>query len=298
MTATAQETAPTDLAALAARHGLSVSGARPTPVEYGRRLWARRQFITAFATARLTAQYSRARLGQLWQVLTPLLNAAVYYFVFGVLLGTKRGVPDYVPFLLIGVFVWTFTASTLGAAAKAISGNLGLVRALHFPRACLPIALTLQQLQQLAFSLAALVPLLLAFGQYPTPRWLLVPPALLLQSVFNTGLALVVARLGARTPDVAQVVPFVARVWMYVSGVMWSIDRIAGNDRVPAAVYVLLRANPAAIYIDLVRFALVDSFTADQLPPHVWLLAAGWAVVLGLGGFLFFWQAEEKYGRG
>lgn len=298
MTATVPKAAPTDLAALAARHGLSVSGARPGPVEYARRLWSRRQFIAAFATARQTAQYSRARLGQLWQILTPLLNAAVYYFVFGVLLGTKRGVPDYIPFLLIGVFVWTFTASTFGAAARAISGNLGLVRALHFPRACLPIALTLQQLQQLAFSLAALVPLLLAFGQFPAPSWLLLAPALLLQSVFNTGLAFVVARLGARTPDVAQVVPFISRVWMYVSGVMWSIDRIAGNDRVPAAVYALLRANPAAVYIDLVRFALMDSFTADQLPPHVWLLAAGWAAVLGVGGFLFFWQAEERYGRG
>ena len=46
------------------------------------------------------------------------------------------------------------------------------------------------------------------------------------------------------------------------------------------------------------RYALVDSFTADQLPPHVWRVAAGWAVVIGVAGFVFFWQAEEKYGRG
>jgi teichoic acid transport system permease protein len=287
-----------ELAALADRHGLSVSGARPSPVEYLRRLWARRQFITTFATARSTSQYSQARLGQIWQVMTPLLNAAVYYFVFGLLLGTKRGVPDFIPFLVTGVFIWTFTAQTVGAAAKAISGNLGLVRALHFPRACLPLALTIQQLQQLLFSLGALVVLLAAFGQYPRVSWLLALPALLLQSVFNAGLALVVARLGSRTPDVAQLVPFIVRVWMYVSGVMWSIDQIAGSDRVPHAVYVLLRINPPAVYIDLMRFALIDSFGAGQLPPHVWLVAAGWAALAGLSGFLFFWQAEEKYGRG
>ena len=34
-----------------------------------------------------TAQYSQAKLGQVWQIMTPLLNATVYYFIFGVLLG-------------------------------------------------------------------------------------------------------------------------------------------------------------------------------------------------------------------
>ena len=73
-------------ARLAAKHGLSVSGARPSLVEYVRQLWGRRHFIIAFSQAKLTAQYSQAKLGQLWQVVTPLLNAAVYFFIFGVLL--------------------------------------------------------------------------------------------------------------------------------------------------------------------------------------------------------------------
>jgi len=34
-----------------------------------------RPFIFAFSSAKLTAQYSQAKLGQLWQVATPLLNA-------------------------------------------------------------------------------------------------------------------------------------------------------------------------------------------------------------------------------
>lgn len=289
---------PGELAALAARHGLSVSGARPSLVEYVQQLWARRQFILTFASARTTALYSQARLGQLWQIMTPLLNAAVYYFVFGVLLGTSHGVPDYIPFLVTGVFIWTFTAQAVGVGAKAISGSLGLVRALHFPRACLPIALTVQQLQQALYSLAALLVILMCFGQYPTLRWLLAVPALLLQFGFNAGLALLVARLGSRTPDVAQLVPFITRVWMYLSGVMWSIDRVASSQRLPHVGVVVLHSNPPAVYIDLMRFAFIDSFRADQLPPHVWVLASAWALVVGCGGFVFFWLAEERYGRG
>ncbi|MFE1802771.1 ABC transporter permease [Streptomyces sp. NPDC059517] len=288
-----------DPAALAARHGLTVSGARPTLSAYVRQLWARRHFITAFATAKLTAQYSQAKLGQVWQVATPLLNAAVYYFIFGVLMGTSRGVPDYVPFLVTGVFVWTFTQSSIMAGTRAISGSLGLVRALHFPRAALPVSYALQQLQQLLFSMAALVVILLCFGVPVGVSWLLAVPTLALQFVFNAGVAMIVARLGARTPDIAQLMPFLLRTWMYVSGVMWSIDRVlSGHPDMPRVVLLALQCNPAAVYIDLMRFALIDSFHAGQLPHHVWALAVGWALLAGVGGFIYFWKAEETYGRG
>ncbi|MGW6457887.1 ABC transporter permease [Streptomyces sp. NPDC055078] len=284
--------------ALAARHGLTVSGARPSLPAYLRQLWSRRHFIAAFATARLTAQYSQARLGQIWQLATPLLNAAVYYLVFGVLLGTSGQVEDFVPFLVTGVFIWTFTSHSITAGTRAVSGNLGLIRALHFPRASLPMALALQQLQQLLYSLGALTVILMIFGQFPRPSWLLAIPALVLQAVFSTGLAMAVARLAAQTPDISQLMPFVLRTWMYVSGVMWSIPVVLRNQELPGAVVVALQCNPAAVYIDLMRFALIDSYTSAQLPPHVWAVALGWAVLLGAGGFLYFWKAEERYGRG
>ncbi|MFE6828996.1 ABC transporter permease [Streptomyces sp. NPDC057690] len=288
-----------DLAALAARHGLTVSGARPSLPEYIRQLWARRHFITAFATAKLTAQYSQAKLGQVWQVMTPLLNAAVYYFIFGVLLETKKGVADFIPFLVTGVFVWTFTQSSIMAGTRAIGGSIGLVRALHFPRAALPISFCLQQLQQLLFSMAALLIILFAVGVPPALSWVLVIPALTLQFVFNAGVSMILARLGANTPDISQLMPFILRTWMYISGVMWSIDNLLEKHQgMPTWVADLLRANPAAVYIDLMRFALIDSFHASQLPPHVWLVATGWALLAGVGGFIYFWKAEETYGRG
>nr|WP_202538779.1 ABC transporter permease [Streptomyces sp. SID8379] len=286
-----------DAAALAARYGLSVSGARPSLPEYVRTLWQRRHFITAFSTAKLTAQYSKSSLGQLWQVLTPLLNAAVYYLIFGVILGQSRGIPDFIPFLVTGVFVWTFTQSSVMSGVKAISGSMGLVRALHFPRASLPLSYCLQQLQQLLFSMVALLAILLAFGVPPAWSWVLVLPVLALQSVFNAGLGLAMARLGARTPDLNQLMPFILRVWMYLSGVMFSLSDKLPNTDLPVLLQHAVQCNPVAVYIDLTRFALIDSFTADSLPPHVWAFAVGWALLAGVGGFIYFWKAEETYGR-
>ncbi|MFI5807816.1 ABC transporter permease [Streptomyces sp. NPDC051561] len=289
---------PPDLSAYAVQHGLTLSGARPTLPDYLRQLWSRRHFISAFATARLTSQYSEAKLGQLWQVLTPLLNAAVYYFIFGVLMNTRAGVADYIPFLVTGVFVWSFTQTTLTTGARSVSGNLGLVRALHFPRASLPVSYALLQLQQLLISLGVLAVVLVCCGQVPRPSWLLAAPALALQAVFSTGLALVLARLTARTPDLAQLLPFLLRTWMYASGVMWSMAHLLKAGTVPDGVRLLLECNPMAVYIGLMRYALIDSYGTASLPPHVWALALGWALVAGIGGLIHFWQAEERYGRG
>ncbi|MER7722834.1 ABC transporter permease [Streptomyces sp. NPDC096323] len=285
-------------AALARKYGLTVSGARPGLLEYVRQLRGRRHFIMAFSRAKLTAQYSQAKLGQLWQVATPLLNAGVYFVIFGVILGTKKGMePEvFIPFLVTGVFVFTFTQSSVMAGVRAISGNLGLVRALHFPRASLPISFSLQQLQQLLYSMIVLVAVTAGLGSYPSLSWLLVIPALAMQFLFNTGLALIMARLGAKTPDLAQLMPFVMRTWMYASGVMFSIPIMLADK--PAWIADVLQYNPAAIYMDLIRFAMIDGYGSENLPAHVWVAGLAWAVLVGVLGFVYFWKAEERYGRG
>lgn len=288
---------------LARKYGLAVSGARPSLPEYARQLWARRHFIVAFSRAKLTAQYSQAKLGQVWQVATPLLNASVYYLIFGVLMQQSKGmgIGTYIPFLVTGVFVFTFTQSSAMAGVRSISGNLGLVRALHFPRAALPVSFALQQLQQLLYSMLVLFIFLLGFGHTPQPSWLLIVPVLTLQFVFNTGLAMILARLGSKTPDLAQLLPFIMRTWMYSSGVMYNLVEALKKAHSPHWLTTMLSANPAAVYIDLMRSALITSHKATKhiiLPPHVWALAVGWALLLGIGGFVYFWKAEEQYGRG
>ncbi|MFE7396165.1 ABC transporter permease [Streptomyces sp. NPDC057557] len=282
----------------ATKYGLTVSGARPGLFEYVRQLWGRRHFIMAFSRAKLTAQYSQAKLGQLWQVATPLLNALVYYLIFGLILGTRKGMTQevFIPFLVTGVFVFTFTQSSVMAGVRSISGNLGLVRALHFPRASLPISFSLQQLQQLLFSMIVLGVVAVAFGSYPGLSWLLIIPALVMQFLFNTGLAMIMARLGSKTPDLAQLMPFVMRTWMYASGVMFSIP-VMLKDK-PDWIANVLQYNPAAIYMDLIRFALIDGYGSENLPSHVWVVALAWAVLVGVVGFVYFWKAEERYGRG
>jgi teichoic acid transport system permease protein len=280
-------------AELAAQHGLMPIAARPPLGTYIREVWSRRQFIVAFASARNIATFADARLGQVWQVLTPLLNAGVYFLIFGLLLNTQRGVHNYIAFLVIGIFVFTYTQRSVLSGSRAISTNLSLIRALHFPRAALPFAYTIIELQQMFVSMIVMIAIVLITGEPITFQWLLLVPILLLQSMFNVGASLFVARIGARVTDVTQLLPFVLRTWLYVSGVFYSIAHFTKNA--PHVVKVLLDANPGAVYIELVRDALLQEHVAVTF---AWPYAVMWAVG-GLGlGFLYFYRAEETYGRG
>jgi teichoic acid transport system permease protein len=322
------------LAEYALANGLRPSAARPDIGPYLRQLWRRRSFIMAFATARNIAMYTEARLGQLWQILTPLLNAGVYLLVFGLLLHLNKGIPNYVAFLVTGVFVFTYTQRAFITCSTVITESLPLIRALQFPRASLPLAYVMIELQQMLLSMVVLAAIVVGTGEPVTWYWLLAIPALLLQTIFNIGVGLLVARLGSQVNDFSQLLPFLLRTWLYVSGVIFAISALALKSH--RWILVALELNPAALYITLIRNALLESqrestpgakpynahlchvwatvghsgkATKQSLldsaychyyanPDHFWYFAVGWAVFALVIGFFFFWWAEAKYGRG
>jgi teichoic acid transport system permease protein len=244
------------LAELAKKYGLRPSAQRPAVPEYLRQLWRRVHFMIAFATARNIAMYTEAKLGQLWQVLTPLLNAAVYWLIFGEILHISRGVPNYVAFLVTGVFVFNFTQRAFISCSTVITESLPLIRALQFPRAALPLAYVIIELQQMLLSMVVLAIIVVASGEPITLYWLLAIPALLLQTIFNVGVGLFVARLGSQVNDFSQLLPFLLRTWMYMSGVLFNISTIKS---IGPHFRALLELNPAAIYIWLMRNALLTT---------------------------------------
>jgi teichoic acid transport system permease protein len=251
-----------DLGELAARYGLRLSGARPTLVGYLAMLWQRRHFIVGYATARNVSMYTDAKLGQIWQVLTPLLNAGVYYLIFGLLFEAARGVAHYPAFLVTGVFVFAFTERSIVTGSNVMRANLQLIRALYFPRASLPLAYVIVELQQMLVGMVVLVVVMVISGQYPTWYWFLIVPAVFLQTLFNTGAALIVARLGGSLADVSELIPFFLRISRYFCGVMYLIITVTNGK--PHWVQQILSLNPMAVYISLVRVGFMQSYRTDS----------------------------------
>lgn len=285
--------------ALAQAHGLSPIGVRPGILSYLGELWRRRSFVAVLAGSRSYARNQNTYLGQLWTVLNPTLNALVYALIFGILIQTDRGLTNVVAFIVVGTFTFRFFEQSVAAGARAISGNLPLLRSVVFPRAVLPAAGVAAELVTLVPALCVMCVFAVASGLLPTmssvpvtARWFLLVPAILLLLVFNAGIAFVMARWASAVPDIQNLIPFAMRLLMYGSGVLFSIDHYVHN----AAIANALSYQPVAVYLNLVRSAVLSE-PSIPVDGGYWLWGCIWAVVTLVVGFVVFWRGEERYGR-
>ena len=282
-----------DARELAQRYGLRPLAARPPFSEYVTDLWRRRGFILTLSRSRSEARYQNNRLGRLWSVFNPMLLIFSYFLIFGVLLGTRRGVDNFIGFLSIGVIVFGVSGSVISSGARSVTGNTGLVRALRFPRAVLPISVGLTEMLANLPAFAILVVLMVASGERPSWTWLLFPLALALQAVQIAGIALFAARITHGSRDVANLIPLMLRLLRYTSGVFFSISHYTA--RLPAPVGHVMEYQPFALQLTLARQSLLVEYPMNLMP---WVASAIWAVVLLAGGLAFFWRGEGSYGRG
>ena len=265
-------------------------GVRPRPFAYLARVWRYRSFTSELIQAELRQRTSRDVLGALWYVLSPILQSIVYYIVFVILLNTTN-VPNPVFFLSAGVFTFAFTSRSLVSSAKSINASITLVRSLRFPRMVMPLSAVGVETYLLVPTFGVLTLIALGTGIRPSAWWLLVPVVLALQTGMILGIGLLLARFATVANDVVQAMPFMLRLWLYLSGVFYSFSHIDSSKHPLFA--KLLFLNPMRAYIELIR----DAYNGIPSPLGDWEVAIGWPIVLLLIGFVYFWRAEDSYGR-
>ncbi|MTV27256.1 ABC transporter permease [Nitriliruptoraceae bacterium ZYF776] len=263
--------------------------------DYLRSLWQRREFAWHTARGELQSQHLDTVLGNLWHLINPILLISVYYLVFGLILGSDRGLPEglFLPFLAVGVFTFQFSQKAVIGGARTISSNQGLIRTLQFPRALLPISTVLRETMGYATAFIVMFGVVLLRDPLPRWMWLLVPVAFGLQLMFTLGLTFVSARLTDRYRDLENLLPFLFRLMFYASGVLFRIDAYL-DDPLVARLFLL---NPFYVFVTLPRHL----FFREYNPPNtdwMWVSAGLWAVVALVVGLLVFRAGEREYGRG
>jgi teichoic acid transport system permease protein len=96
--------------------------------------------------------------------------------------------------------------------------------------------------------------------------------------------------------DLKQLLPYLLRTWMYCSGVLYSVKVFAVH--LPDWAVHIAHANPALVYIELVRYSLMEDVPLASEFGELWIMAGAWALASLIVGFLYFWRAEPEYGRG
>ena len=264
----------------------------PGFLDYWREVWGHRAFIWAEAKAKAYQSTRGTFLGKLWLIANPFLNAVIFYVIFGLLLQVSRGIPNFLGYLVIGVSFFPVFQGALTSGSQALVQSRNLLRAFSFPRATVVVAWSVRGfLDFLPVAFATLLFVLVVPPHVvPTFLWLFILPVVVIGYVFGDGLALFLAAITAKIPDLKFVWPLLGRFWFYASGVFFSIDRFLDH----LWVALIMQANPAYVFLTMVR----DLVIYDTMPGALsWIYLSVWAVAMWIIGATVFWLREAKYGE-
>ena len=255
---------------------------------YLRDLWARREFAWFLATSNLKARNATTSLGILWWVLNPLLLTGVFFLVFGVILGQgRRGNPEYLAYLMSGMFGYRFTSSVIQRASNTIVNNSKLIMNMRFPRLLLPLSSVIEA--GIGFLVSIVVFFILSgamLGNWPTWNFLYFFPIFFFQIFFSLGLGALSARLAVPFRDVSNLIPYLLRIWMYLSPILWTAEML---EEAPGWVEPIMILNPMHHILLAYRAALLPAeFAFNNVHLLGTVIAAVVFLVIGSISFIRF----------
>lgn len=274
---------------LAQKHGLTRIDTPKPFAEYLRSVWAYRVFTYQYAVARIISSTARNRLGLLWEFLNPLLSAGMYYVAFGLLLGTKKDSPNFILFLIAGLFTWHQFNQSFNSTAKSLLQSRQLIENNVFPRAVVPLSAGLQAGIRSFPVVLMIYPMALITGEEITWHWVLLPIAMLLAVLFGVSVGLMISRLLARIPDLVQTIPLVLRLLFFTSGIFFSVEQ--RFDTAPALIQSIALNSPTALLLNTTRSIFLDDI-APSSTQLVILLSV--TLLMLLFGLIVYWRSEQR----
>ena len=173
-------------------------------------------------------------------------------------------------------------------AAPTASCSGKLLVNLRFPRLILPISAIIEAGVGFWFVRRLLRP------DYPAERD---PPivghcldtGIRAADLFNVGLAASIARLAVPFRDIDNLLPFLFRLWLYLSPIIWPISTI---EHAPAWAQTVMKGNPLYWLLEIYRGALLGR----AITTTAWF-AGPWAIVVLLVGVTAFVRQEGSMVR-
>ena len=144
----------------------------------------RRRLIRYLVQADIRKKGADTLLGNLWWVLDPLLQMAVYVVLVSVVF--DRDVPDYPLFIFAAILPWKWFQSTVQDAITSVTGADRLIRQIQFPKLVLPVASAGAGVVNFVFGLIPLAALmLLLYRDRLSVALVLIPLIAVVQFFFN-----------------------------------------------------------------------------------------------------------------
>ena len=168
--------------------------------------------------------YKRSALGIAWTLINPLLQLAVFSFVFRSVIPIN--IPQFSSFAFSSLLIWTWSQTALFQATGLITSNKALIRQPNFPTAILPVVTTMTGLIHFLLALPVLIIFLAVDGVQPSSVLFVLPLLMVIQFVLTVGLAYPLAALNVTFRDTQHTLGVLLQMLFYLTPIFYDLNSV------------------------------------------------------------------------
>jgi lipopolysaccharide transport system permease protein len=200
-------------------------------------------------------RYRRSFLGPFWLT----ASMAIMVIALGVLYAEifKTPIRDFLPFLCVGLLVWTFLSSFLVEGGALFIGAESYIKQIRLPYSVYVYRSSWSKLVIFIHNFVIYFGVLLYFRFWPGSVALLAIPGLFLLLANGALVSLCIGMVSARFRDVPQIINSMVQIVFFVTPIMWRPELLQTQSYV-------VEFNPFFHLIEVVRAPLLGAMPSRE----------------------------------
>ncbi|MGV7235077.1 MAG: ABC transporter permease [Nitrosomonadaceae bacterium] len=258
-------------------------------------LYNYRDLLSLFVRRDIVAVYKQTVLGPLWFLIQPIFTSLIQFIVFFKIANIPSDGVPYFLFVLAGNTIWSYFSISLNDTAQTFKDNQDIFGKVYFPRAIMPIAITLSNLFKFSIQLALFVAVLIYIsftGGHVSPNLLilLTPCIIVVMALISMGLGMVITSLTTKYRDFTHLLAFGMSLFMYLTPVVYPTS--LALDKAPEGYKWLVYVNPLTGLLDLFKYAYLGEGVLNW-----WAISWSciFAILIYIAGLVIFNRTEKSF---
>jgi homopolymeric O-antigen transport system permease protein len=222
------------------------------------RCLAYRGILGRTTVVELTSLYAGSVLGLSWIVIGQLTMLAIYTLTYTVIFKVQPAVltvTQYVLYVFAGLVPYLAFSASLSGGSTSLTKDRQVLLNTVFPSELLPVRSTLIASATLPIGMSIVVASDIVLDR-PTPHLLLVPVFMLLQVMFQCGVAWILALITLVLRDIQFALQYVTMLLLIITPIGYTMDMM------PSYLKVLAYGNPLFYFVTMYQNLIVY----NQLP--------------------------------
>lgn len=213
------------------------------------------QLWTTLGWNEILQRYRRSLLGPFWLTASMAIMVVTLGFLYAQLF--KTPIEEFLPFLCVGLLVWTLISSFLLEGGVLFTGSESYIKQVKLPYSVYVFSSTWSKLIIFAHNLVIYFAVILYFGIWPGLTGLLALPGLMLVTINGALLTLLIGMVSARFRDIPQLIASAVQIVFFVTPIMWKPELLQQRTYIATL-------NPVFHLIELVRAPLLGNVPSLQ----------------------------------